>query len=127
MLKKENMKEYDEKRKDTGFFLELYKAVCKDMTKDQEEIVEKIKDDPAALFTFTYNLKCYEEKLKIEEKYPGKDAHESKKMKDAGNKAYKDGKDLQALTFYTQVGKTDESIEVSYFAIVSGYNICSSQ
>jgi len=102
MLGEEHMKEYDEKRKDTGFFFDLYKDVCTDMTKEEEDQVAAIKDDPKALFTFTYNLACYKEKLKIEEKYPGKDAAESRKMKDAGNKAYQEGQDLQALCCYTQ-------------------------
>ena len=103
MSRGENMKEYDEKRMETGFFFDLYKSFCKDMTKEEEDHVAAIKDDPKTLFEFTYNLKCYKEKLNIEEKFPGKDASESKKMKEAGNKAYQDGKDLQALTCYTQV------------------------
>ena len=103
MLVDDNIKEYDEKRKDNGFFFNLYKTVCKEMTDEQVNHVEVIKLHPEKLIDFTYNLKCYRERLKIEEKFPGKNEAESKKMKDLGNKAYKDGKDLQALTFYTQV------------------------
>ena len=105
MSRGESLKEYDERRKESGFFFDLYKSMCKDMTKEEEAHVETIRDDSKALFEFTYNLKCFKERLNIEEKFPGKDAAESKKMKEAGNKAYQDGTDLQALTFYTQVGR----------------------
>ena len=105
MSRGETVKEYDERLEGTGFFLELYKSVCKDLTKEEEDHVESIKDDSKALFEFTYDLKCFKERLNIEEKFPGKDGGESKKMKEAGNKAYQEGKDLQALTFYTQVWK----------------------
>ena len=129
MSGEENMREYDEKRKEIGFFLDLYKEVCKDMTKEEEDQVEVIRDDPKALFEFTYNLACYKERLKIEEKYPGKDASESKKMKEGGNKAYQEGKDLQALTCYTQVrGASSEILKITFTknSLLSGHNICSS-
>ena len=69
------------------------------------------------------------ERLKIEEKYPGKDASESKKMKEGGNKAYQEGKDLQALTCYTQVrGASSEILKITFTknSLFSGHNICSS-
>ena len=41
--------------------------------------------------------------LQIREFYPEKNSHESKIKKEYGNKAYQDGKDIDALYFYTQV------------------------
>ena len=118
----ENMKEYDEKRKDTGFFFGLYKDVCENMTKEEVEKTEELKNDIEALVEFTYDLEYYKEKLKIVEEFPAKNEKESAKMKDAGNKAYQDGKDLQALTCYTQV-----SIGLGHnqhYSSDSGHYIC---
>ena len=55
------------------------------------------------LIKFTYELKCFKDVLDIKEFYPEKNAYESKAKKDYGNKAYKEGKDLDALYLYSQV------------------------
>ena len=41
--------------------------------------------------------------LAIKEFYQEKNPHECKIKKEYGNKAYQDGKDIDALHFYTQV------------------------
>ena len=40
----------------------------------------------------------------IRDSYPEKNKHEAKVKKEYGNKAYQEGKDLDALFLYTQVG-----------------------
>ena len=55
------------------------------------------------LIKFTYELKCFKDGLEIKEFFPGKNQYESKAKKDYGNKAYQDGKDLDALYLYSQV------------------------
>ena len=52
---------------------------------------------------FTYELETYRKSLDIKEFYPEKNPHECKIKKEYGNKAYQDGKDIDALHFYTQV------------------------
>ena len=47
--------------------------------------------------------------MEVKEFYPEKNPHECKIKKDYGNKAYQDGKDIDALHFYTQV-----SIQMEY-------------
>ena len=54
------------------------------------------------IFRFTYELECYRNSLEIKEFYPEKNPHECKIKKEYGNKAYQDGKDIDALHFYTQ-------------------------
>ena len=55
------------------------------------------------LIKFTYELKCFKDGLDIKEFYPEKNPYESKAKKDYGNKAYQEGKDLDALYLYSQV------------------------
>ena len=50
--------------------------------------------------------------MEVKEFYPEKNPHECKIKKDYGNKAYQDGKDIDALHFYTQV-----SIQMEYIHI----------
>ena len=57
----------------------------------------------SAIFRFTYELENFRNSLKICEFYPEKNPHECKIKKEYGNKAYQDGKDLDALYLYTQV------------------------
>ena len=71
-----------------------------------------MRDNMPELIKFTYELKCFKDALEIKEFYPGKNAYEAKAKKDYGNKAYKDGKDLDALYHYSQVSD------------VSSVNIC---
>ena len=54
------------------------------------------------MIKFTYELKCFRDALEIKEFYPEKNPYESKAKKDYGNKAYKEGKDLDALYHYSQ-------------------------
>merc|ERR1711983_702162 len=63
----------------------------------------EIFQDDYAIFRFTYNLECYKKALDIKEFYPEKNPHECKIKKEYGNKAYQEGKDIDALHFYTQV------------------------
>ena len=55
------------------------------------------------LSRFTYELKQFKDSLEIKEFYPGKNLYEAKAKKEYGNKAYKEGKDLDALYHYSQV------------------------
>ena len=48
-------------------------------------------------------METYRKSLDIKEFYPEKNPHECKIKKEYGNKAYQDGKDIDALHFYTQV------------------------
>lgn len=73
---------------------------------------EDMRDNMPELIKFTYELKCFKDALEIKEFYPGKNAYEAKAKKEYGNKAYKDGKDLDALYHYSQVSE------------VSSVNIC---
>ena len=41
--------------------------------------------------------------FQIRDSYPEKNKHEAKVKKEYGNKAYQEGKDLDALFLYTQV------------------------
>ena len=54
-------------------------------------------------FRFTHELDYFKNSLHIREFYPEKNGHESKVKRDYGNKAYQEGKDLDALYLYTQV------------------------
>lgn len=56
----------------------------------------------APVFRFTYELEAYRTSLEIKEFYPEKNPHECKIKKEYGNKAYQEGKDIDALHFYTQ-------------------------
>ena len=55
------------------------------------------------ILRFAYELEAFRKNLEIKEFYPEKNPHECKIKKDYGNKAYQDGKDIDALHFYTQV------------------------
>jgi tetratricopeptide (TPR) repeat protein len=77
-----------------------------------------------ALFSFfsrfSYELDVYKNALQIREFYPEKNPHECKIKKEYGNKAYQEGKDIEALHFYTQAviaapcdEKTGKSKELS--------------
>ena len=63
-------------------------------------------------FRFSYELDAFRKNLEVKEFYPEKNPHECKIKKDYGNKAYQDGKDIDALHFYTQV-----SIQMEYIHI----------
>jgi hypothetical protein len=54
-------------------------------------------------FRYTHELDIFKNALHIREFYPEKNGHESKVKRDYGNKAYQEGKDLDALYLYTQV------------------------
>ena len=66
-----------------------------------------MRDNMPEMIKFTYELKCFRDGLDIKEFYPEKNPYESKAKKDYGNKAYKDGKDLDALYHYSQVSSDD--------------------
>ena len=103
MSRGEMFQEYEEKRKKDGFFPQLYKAVCNAMGDENIDKLETMRDDMPEMIKFTYELKCFKDSLEIKEFYPEKNLYESKAKKDYGNKAYKDGKDLDALYHYSQV------------------------
>jgi len=50
-----------------------------------------------------YDLDSYKRGLTITEAYPEKNPYEYKVKREYGNKAYKEGKDIDALYLYTQV------------------------
>ena len=66
---------------------------------------ETMRENMPEMIKFTYELKCFRDGLEIKEFYPEKNPYESKAKKDYGNKAYKDGKDLDALYHYSQVSR----------------------
>ena len=72
------------------------------------------------LIKFTYELKCFRDVLDIKEFYPEKNPYESKAKKDYGNKAYKEGKDLDALYLYSQVNQRYLNSCNFYIYFVSG-------
>lgn len=119
MSRGEMFQEFEEKRRNEGFFPQIYKAVCQAMGSDNIDKLEEIKDDMPELIKFTYELKCFKDALDIKEFYPGKNLYQSKAKKDYGNKAYKEGKDLDALYLYseaiiaTPVGDDGKSRELS--------------
>ena len=105
----EQFREYDEVSGAEGFFLPLYKEVCQQLGPELTSKVEEVHSDTEKLLQLTNGLEALNTRIKIKEAFPGKSAEEAKKMKEAGNKAYQEGsrtgqegKDLQALTFYTQ-------------------------
>ena len=105
----EQLKEYDEASGAKGFFLPLYKALCQEIGLEISSKVEDVHSDTEKLLQLTNGLEALNTRIKIEEAFPGKSGEEAKKMREAGNKAYQEGsrtgqegKDLQALTFYTQ-------------------------
>jgi len=94
--------EFEEARRKDGFFPQLYKSVVQAMGSDNIDKLEHMRDDMPGLIKFTYELKAYKDALEIKEFYPGKNAYEAKAKKGYGNKAYKEGKDLDALYHYSQ-------------------------
>ena len=58
---------------------------------------------------FTYELDNFKKNLIIKESYPDKNPHECKIKKEYGNKAYQEGKDLDALYLYTQVCRNERN------------------
>merc|ERR1719203_1234332 len=89
------------------------------MGSDNIDKLEHMRDDMPGLIKFTYELKAYKDALEIKEFYPGKNAYEAKAKKGYGNKAYKEGKDLDALYLYSQaivaapVGKDGKSKDLA--------------
>jgi hypothetical protein len=53
-------------------------------------------------FRFTHGLDNYRSTLQVKESYGEKNPYECKVKREYGNKAYSEGKDLDALYFYTQ-------------------------
>ena len=96
------LQEVEEKKPD-GFFPKVFQNVCKSMGDENADKMTEIFQDDYAIFRFTYNLECYKKALDIKEFYPEKNPHECKIKKEYGNKAYQEGKDIDALHFYTQV------------------------
>ena len=92
-----------EGRKPDGFFPKVFENVCKTLTPDQLDATTDLKGDTDKLMRFSYDLPQFKEALQIREFYPEKNPHEAKIKKEYGNKAYQDGKDIDALYFYTQV------------------------
>ena len=92
-----------EGKKPDGFFPKLFESVCKSLSDDELDKTTEYKDDIDKLIRFSYGLKQLKQGLQIREFYPEKNSHESKIKKEYGNKAYQDGKDIDALYFYTQV------------------------
>ena len=70
---------------------------------NKNAVCQKCKNFNFFLLRFAYELEAFRKNLEIKEFYPEKNPHECKIKKDYGNKAYQDGKDIDALHFYTQV------------------------
>jgi len=102
MSRGEMFQELEDKRRKEGFFPKLHKAICEKMGEENIDKLNGLRDDIPELIKFTYNLKVYKESLEIKEFYPEKNGYESKSKKDYANKAYKDGKDFDALYLYSQ-------------------------
>jgi len=100
--KEENLFEFEEKRMSEGFFPKVHKKVCETMGEANIDKLEEIKEDIPTLLQFTHDLECYKNCLEIKEFYPEKNQYESKAKKDYANKAYQQGKDVDALYLYTQ-------------------------
>jgi len=119
MSRGEMFQEYEEKRRNEGFFPQIYKAVCNTMGVENIEKLDEMRDNMPDLINFTYELKCFKDSLDIKEFFPGKNLYESKAKKEYGNKAYQAGKDLDALYLYSQaiiatpVGGDGKSRELS--------------
>jgi len=119
MSRGEMFQEAEEKRRKEGFFPQVYKAVCAAMGEENIDKLEALRDSMPDLIKFTYELKCFKDGLEIKEFFPGKNQYESKAKKDYGNKAYQDGKDLDALYLYSQaivstpVGEDGKSRELA--------------
>lgn len=54
------------------------------------------------LIKFTYEIESFKRNLIIRDSFQPKNGYECKAKKDYGNKAYQNGKDLDALYLYTQ-------------------------
>lgn len=80
----------------------LYENVIKTLGPEDVERLEGLKDDATSLIRFTYGLEGLRTGLQIREAFPEKNHHESKAKREYGNRAYKDGKDIDALYLYTQ-------------------------
>lgn len=91
-----------EQKKPDGFFPKLYTNVCKAMKDEHLEQMDKLKEDNVGMIRFAYNLEPFKNALEIKEFYPEKNPHECKIKKEYGNKAYQDGRDIDALHYYTQ-------------------------
>jgi len=119
MSRGEMFQEFEEKRRKEGFFPQVYKGVCAAMGEENIDKLEGLRENMADLVKFTYELKVFKDALEIKEFYPEKNQYESKAKKDYGNKAYKEGKDLDALYLYSQaiiatpVGKDGKSKDLA--------------
>jgi len=93
-----------EEKKPDGFFPKLFTNVAKNMGDENVDKMHEIfeSQDAMAMLRFTYELEPYRNALEIKEFYPEKNPHECKIKKEYGNKAYQEGKDIDALHFYTQ-------------------------
>ena len=66
------------------------------------------KDDTAEVLRLVHGLEEFRRGLLIQDAYPEKNPYEYKAKKEYGNKAYQEGRDIDALYLYTQVwGKPD--------------------
>ena len=92
-----------EEKKPDGFFPKVFQTVCRTMGDENVDKMEEVCKDPKTMIRFTYELEAYKKALEIKEFYPEKNPHECKIKKEYGNKAYQEGKDIDALHFYTQV------------------------
>ncbi len=68
--------------------------------------MESIKGDRDAVIRLVRGLSDFRDGVDIRESYPDKNPYEYKAKKEYGNRAYQDGKDIEALYFYTQVQYT---------------------
>lgn len=86
-----------------GFFPKLYETLVTSMGEENMDKLQTVRDDPEGLIRFTYELENFKKILTIKEAYPEKNPYEYKIKKEYANKAYQEGKDIDALYLYTQV------------------------
>ena len=95
--------EHEEKnKKPLGFFPKLYEGLVASLGRENMEKLAEMKGDRGAVLKFTYDLEDFRRGLLIQEAYPEKNPYEYKAKKEYGNKAYEEGKDIDALYLYTQ-------------------------
>jgi len=91
-----------EKNAPDGFFPKLYENVCKTFTENDLNSMPDEHESNEKFIRYTCGLENFRTSLKICEFYPEKNPHESKIKREYGNKAYQNGKDIDALYLYTQ-------------------------
>ncbi len=94
--------EHEEKKKPLGFFPKLYEGLVNNLGAENMEALAERRHDSEWVLNFTHDLEDFRRGLLIQEAYPEKNPYEYRAKKEYGNKAYAEGRDLDALYLYTQ-------------------------